>query len=375
MKMEQGHFDAPMAIMYNASSPYNVQDKIMRLTKSGRNNPMAVVINRSTWELNPDYTERACHQINPGISQSEFERDFGAIPPYSDSPYIGEVRIMERLCAPAQPLIHAQREVFTDAMGDRFVFLRAKVLKFDKMRPRLLSLDNGYNQNGFAACLFSYDFKNKRPILDFAVNLMPDKGAGLSIHFPQMYEQFILPLISGLTIKHVFYDRWQSLDQIHRLREKKVNAIAYSLSYDKDFLPFKQMLVSGNMVIPPLEIKIQDVKDSADPISLTQHHPVANLIWQSLTVREVGRKVLKPLEGDDDLFRAFVLGGSRFLQEDIAKQYHGFGGVRAAIQSTNTIGTYRSFGAGAFGSSSSTPSTQHGTTTLSWARYRSSGKK
>lgn len=372
MKMEAGSYDAPMAIMYNVSSPYNVQDKIMRLTKNGQAQPMAVVIHRATWNSNPDYTEKACRAINPGLSLTEFERDFGAIPPYSDSPFISEVRIMERLCAPHQPLIHAQREVFKDAMGDRFFFLRANVLRYDRLRPRLLALDNGYNQNGFAAVVFSYDFKNKKPILDFAVNLMPDQGAGLNIHFPQMFEQFITPLLKGLAIKHVFYDRWQSLDQIHRIREMKIDAQAYSLSYEKDFLPFKQMLISGNLVLPPLEIPIQQVKDSADPTLLANGYPIANLIWQALTVREVGRKILKPLEGDDDLFRAFVLGGSRFLNEEIASKYSGFGGVRASLVGGNSLGVYKSLNQ--VQQQGSIP-LNRGPQPLSWARYRSSGKK
>lgn len=377
-KLGAGHYNALMPIMYNVSSPYNVQDKIMRLTKGGANNPLMVVIHRSTWEANPDYDEKSLRLSKSGLSQVEFERDFGAIPPYSDSPYIGEVRVMERLAMKTkpEPVVETTREVFNDPMGDRYLYLKARMARFDKSRPRLLALDNGYNQNAFAACLFSYDFKEKRPILDFAVSLYPDKEAGLHIHFPKMFDHFVLPLVTGLHIKHVFYDRWQSLDQIHRLREKKVNALAHSLSFEKDLLPFKQMLVSGNMVIPPIETPIDQVKNAIDPLALAKDQPITNLVWQTLTVRESGRKLLKPLEGDDDIFRAFALGGSRFLVDEIAKQYVGYSGVRGAMGNVGYVGTYHSnSGARSGGSAQVSRQSAIPGKGIGWMKYKSRSTK
>ena len=353
-KLLSGHYDTQMAVMYNASSPYNVQDKIMRLVKSP--GIFSVAIQRSTWESNPDYTEQTCRAMNPNLSQVEFDRDFGAIPPFSDSPFIGEGRIMEKLCLPPegyQPIVDFSREIHVDAMGDRYLYLKAKVHRIDKITPRLLSLDNGYTQNAFAAALFSFNFEKKSPYLNQMFSLYPDPQSGLNIHFPMMFEHFILPLIQGLNIKFVFYDRWQSLDQIQRLRDMKIQAQAHSVSLEKDLLPFKQMLLSGGMILPPCEIPIQGVKDSSNPLHQVRDKPVANLIWQTLTVRQVGKKLLKPLEGDDDLFRAFALGGSRFLFEDIQKHYQAFGGVRQAMpQGGGFVASFHSFKGGGGGSSS-----------------------
>jgi len=343
-KIATGHFDVPLAIMYNASSPYNVQDKIMRLTKSGPDNPFAVVMHKATWEGNPDFTEHSLRAQNQALSQAEFDRDFGAVPPFSDSPYIGDARVLEKLCLPPdkhQALIVATREIHKDQMGDSYLYLKAKIARPDKNTPLLLALDNGYNHNAFGAAIFGFDGIKKKAILRALFSLYPDPSNGLSIHFPSMFEHFIIPLVKYLRIHHIIYDRWQSLDQIQRLRDMKINAQAHSLSFEKDLLPFKQMLLSGNMILPPCEMPIQDVKDAPNPTHVTRDKPVANLIWQALTVRQVRRKVLKPLEGDDDLFRAFVLGGSRFLAEDIQKQYASFNGVRQSLQG-GFVGSYNS---------------------------------
>jgi hypothetical protein len=338
-KFEQGNYDTPFSIMYNASSPFHVQDKIMRLTKTGPDNPWFVVIHRATWELNPDYTEKGLRSSKGGVSEVEFMRDWGAIPPYSDSPFIGEPRTLERLCATYPPVMGATKELYKDPLGDTFFFLRGKPLRTDKITPRLLALDNGHSQNAFAAVLFHYDSAGKKPIVDFAVSVAPDPVSKTNIHFPAMFENFIMPIIKSFRIMHVFYDRWQSLEQIQKLRDLKVNAQAHQMSFDKDLLPFRQQLLSGNCVLPACEIPVEKIKESNNPLVDLQDKPVSTLIWQTLTVRQVGKKLLKPLEGDDDLFRAFALGCSRFLDEQIQKSYFTLGGVRHAID-RGPVGTY-----------------------------------
>jgi hypothetical protein len=340
-KMQQGHYNVPTALMHNASSPSNALDKIMRLVKSSVANPWAVSVHKATWELNPDYSIDSCRSINPSITNVEFERDFGAIPPFSDMPFIGDARIMEKLCdQKLSKVIETTPKVFTDAMGDRYLYLEAKAMRIDKSTPRMLALDNGYKQNAFAAAVFRFDSVQNKPVLDFGVSLYPQPDIGLYIHFPMMFDHFIKELVKNYRIVQVFYDRWQSLDQIQRLREMKVDAQAHSLSYEKDFLPFRQQLISGNMILPPMEVKISDVKESQSPLSVTAANPITNLVWQALTVREVGRKIMKPMEGDDDLFRAFVLGGSRFLDEETKKKYATLGGVGNSM--LTTVGTYTS---------------------------------
>jgi hypothetical protein len=341
-KIQTGKYNVPTAIMYNASSPSNAMDKIMRLVKGATTNAWAVCVHRATWELNADYSIESCRQINPGISSVAFERDFGAIPPFSDSPYIGDARVMEKLCdAKVMKILDAKPQIHTDQMGDRYLYLVAKPYRTEKATPRMLALDNGYKQNAFAAAIFRYDSMAKKPIMEFGVSLYPQPDVGLNIHFPMMFEQFILPIVKAFRIQQVFYDRWQSLDQIQRLREMKIDAQAHSLSYEKDFLPFRQQLLSGNMVLPPSEKPIVEVKEAPNPLAITAQFPITNLIWQTLTVRESGRKILKPLEGDDDLFRAFVLGGSRFLDEETRKKYLTMNGVQRALDGAS-VGTFNS---------------------------------
>lgn len=340
-----GEYNVMQPIMYNVSSPKNVQDKIWTLTKSAPNNPWAYAIHRATWEANPDFTEADCRNINQGLSEIDFWCDYGAIPPFSDSPYISDSRHMLKLCAERPKLLTAKRDIFVDGMGDRYLMLKAEITKPDKLVPRLMSLDCGYNNNAFAITIFHWDSFNKKPILDFAVNLYPDQNVKLYINFPAIFDNFVLPVVKNFRIMHVFYDRWQSLEQIQRLRGPalKIDAQAHSLNYEKDFLPFKQSLSSGTMGLPMCTNNIDDMKDTANPIYALKEDPIGLLIWQCLTVREVGRKVMKPLDGDDDLFRAFVLGGSRFLDEKIRKKYESYSSVLAG-QSAATIGRTYSMG-------------------------------
>lgn len=367
--IEKGDFDVPLPIMYNASSPYNVLDKIMRLTKEAPvKNPWAVVVHRASWDANPDYDERSCRNINPNISEMEFQRDFGAIPPFSDSPYISEARVLEKLCEPISPIVDARPEIFTDKMGDNYLFLKAKIIKIDKMTPRLLALDNGFKQNAFGACIFRYDPHAKKPVLEFAANLYPDPETNHNINFLAMFEGFILPIVQGLRIRHVFYDRWQSLDQIQRLRDMKIDAQAHSLSFEKDLLPFKQQLLSGNMILPPSELSVFGAKETSNPLMAIRNKPIATLIWQCLTVREAGKKLLKPLEGDDDLFRAFALGGSRFMKEEIRKEYlTGYNGVKQQL--SGVLGSFHSIRGAALGVSSGP------TKNIGFAQFKSGSKK
>lgn len=315
-------YNCIMPVMFNASSPKNVQDKIWTLTKSAPMNPWCHAIHRATWELNPDFTQEDCRNINQGISEIEFWRDFGAIPPYSDSPYLSDSASLLKLCGGEQSKnFEAVRDIFIDRMGDRYLMLRAKILRPDRVIPRMISLDNGYKNNAFAITVFRWDSGRRKPVLDYAINLQPEPNARLFINFPAIFDNFLIPLVKNFRITDVFFDRWQSLDQIQRLRNLKVEANAYSLHFEKDFMPFKQMMLSGGIGLPPCTVNIDTVKDMADPLGALQIDPVATLIWQCLTVREVGRKVMKPLDGDDDLFRAFVLGGSRFLDEKFKKKY------------------------------------------------------
>jgi hypothetical protein len=55
--------------------------------------------------------------------------------------------------------------------------------------------------------------------------------------------------------------------------------------------------------------------------SFLASEPVSQLCIQMLTVRDIGTKILKPIDGDDDLFRAFCLGVNAFQDKDVLKKY------------------------------------------------------
>jgi hypothetical protein len=93
---------------------------------------------------------------------------------------------------------------------------------------------------------------------------------------------------------------------------KGVNADRYSLK-PADFREFRQRLNAGRVRFPCPETDLGKLAER-DPRSYAPF-PVARLLLQLLTVRQIGQKVEKPMNGTDDLFRSMVLA------DTIAEEY------------------------------------------------------
>ena len=99
-------------------------------------------------------------------------------------------------------------------------------------------------------------------------------------------------------------------------------------------------ILSQSIIIPKLQKPMEQfVKEYVDDV---QHiDPLALLGLQLLTVRDLGHKMTKPLLGDDDLFRAFVLGAVKLADPKIKDEY-----LKGAIQTKTghiiaSLGTVR----------------------------------
>jgi len=117
----------------------------------------------------------------------------------------------------------------------------------------------------------------------------------------------------GLNVRAVLYDRWQSTGEVQRLRDMRVKAEKYSPK-EQDFKTLRNLVYSGNFKTPRWEH--QELSD-LDVTNITQvrKSPYTHLAVQFATVREVGKKIVKPEVGDDDLWRTCVLA-TRYLVEN-----------------------------------------------------------
>ena len=317
---KEDNFDIPPIVMANISSPSSAKDKIMRLTKDAKKNPRILAFNAPTWEMNPDFTYETLREEFAHMDELSFNRDFGAEPPLAANPFLSEPRMIDKI-ATAEPftaieVVHKNKE---DSFGDLFKTAALVLKKGDKVIPRMITFDLGFRKNSLAFGMFSLTPEHK-PKLDLAVVVVPEPERKLRVNVVDFFENFTMPIVEHFKIKHAFFDRWQSLDQIERLKVMDVDAKMHSLTY-KEMESVRGLVISQSVAIPKLEKPMSEyVKEYVDDKPLTDN-PTALLGLQLLTVRDMGHKMTKPLLGDDDLFRMFCLGIVNISNPEYKKDY------------------------------------------------------
>jgi hypothetical protein len=310
------NYDIPPILMSNISSPSSVKDKIMRLSKEAKKNDRILAVHGATWTWNPDYTYESLREEMAHVDELTFMRDFGSEPPIASNPYISEPKLIDKIAVGDFLGLACVEYTDKDFQGDAYKSARLMCSRPEKLIPRLVSFDLGTTKNSLAVCLFSLTPELK-PKLDFAFVIRPEKNVRANI--AKFFEDFTIPLCTNYNIRHAFFDRWQSLDQIERLKNMGVNAQIYSLTY-KEMDSIRGAIISQSIIIPRLKYSMEQyVKEYIDDI---QHiDPLAVLGLQLLTVRDTGHKMAKPLLGDDDVFRAFCLGVAKLSETNIKKEY------------------------------------------------------
>lgn len=310
-------FDLPLMLMSNISSPSAAKDKIMRLYKAAKSNPKMCSFKLPTWEANPDYTEESLRNEYSSMPELEFTRDFGAEPPLTSEPYISDPKVIDKICTeePTPYFVH-QMVKFKETDNSYYKSCNLIDPVGDKHIPRMVTFDLGFRKNALAVCIFRLDGQGK-PLMEFALQLVPEKNVPVNVaHF---FDNFTLPLVTRYNIKYAFFDRWQSLDQIQRLKSLKVHADTYSLTY-KDMDNVRGLLTSASALLPkipkPMTEVVQEYKDN----EVFNVDPITMLGMQILTVRDLGHAIKKPLVGDDDIFRAYCLGITKIQEPTIAKR-------------------------------------------------------
>jgi hypothetical protein len=135
--------------------------------------------------------------------------------------------------------------------------------------------------------------------------LYPRKGENIDLS--SMFHAFIKKLCEKLKVVMVVYDQWQSKTQIDELKNLGIRADSYSLTY-ANFTHFRTSVGQQKLEIPYPEMPMNQAEASSEALEeILYARPYLHLIWQMLSVSEVGNKVTKG-DGHDDLFRAVVLG-------------------------------------------------------------------
>jgi hypothetical protein len=191
--------------------------------------------------------------------------------------------------------------------------------------------------------LMTWDTKMNRARVDYVFDVPPEEG--IPINFALMWEHCFLPLVQGLLIKHMFSDTWNSTDLVQKLRQHKVMSEQYTLKF-MDLTEIGARLSSGELMLPQPELPVEDLRMTYEnPVEFVDGKPILGLVLQILTVRQVGRRVVKPVNGEDDMFRALALGMYHIVRPEIKRIYE----VDAAGGAGGNLGVISSRSAGSAG--------------------------
>lgn len=317
------NYDVPPILLANISSPSSSKDKIMRQVKASNTDSNIYGVQLATWLCNPDYTEESLLNQYKSMDPKEFYRDYGADPPIESNPFLSDKSFIEKVCVLEPQSAYSFQELRdVDSLGDRYIYAKLVARTQDTYTPRVLAFDLGSTMNAFGMAVLRLD-KESRPILEDGLVLKPRDGHKLNL--PRIFDELIVPFCNSFNVRYAFYDRWQSLDQVTRLKEKNIHAEVYSLRYG-DMSTVRGMIVNRSTLLPklrkPLEDYIREWEISSDhflPGDIS-----AMLGIQLLTVRDLGNRMTKPSEGDDDLFRAYCLGAYKLTDPRIVKEINMF---------------------------------------------------
>lgn len=324
-----------------------------------------VVVHNSTWEMNPDYTFEDFEE--------EFEdnpvkawRDFGAVPPLAgDNPFFENVDTLKKSQrSEYQDLLSYSIKYHTDKFQSTTLYAEVKVNYTDNI-PRLLTIDKGHSVNSFSLML-SHLEPGDKPTVDFVITVRPEKEdrqtKRIKINTHLMFEHAIKPILENLRITHVVYDRWESLDSVRKIRDEyEIEADQYSLQ-PKDFEEKIRPLINevkgisypkACITLDRLDVAnySKDFGGVEDVMKQAARCPVSTLMIQMLTVREAGRKIIKPLNGDDDAFRTLCLAIVYLLNTELNWKFKGTGKQRRARQGTR-MGAVLGYSSGSGGNRS-----------------------
>lgn len=343
---KRGDNDPLDAFDCNISSPADINDPIMQLLRDAWTDHSKYGFHYETFDINPDITVES---LQGELSDpKEFDRQYRAIPPIGNNPFItnepGVMGMQREMKQGVHPTVRWEKKELVDALGYRSVYL--EVTPEENMeRPRLLTIDAGYNNCSFAVSVSSFNRESNQVDVELILELQPVEGQAMApVNFPKMYEHCLVPLIKKLNVIQVEFDRWQHLDHMTRIRQElSVHADPRSLRLD-DFLNFQARIASASVTIPRAEMKITDVRGSKIPIEeLLSNAPVMTAIMQTLTVRRVGNVIAKPSNGNDDVFRTLVLAVTHILNPDNTMRFTAYGAATSRGRSGGALGVYRSY--------------------------------
>lgn len=329
--MRQGRVNLPNAYQFNISSPSSVRGVLTESVNRNLYSKKVYAFHAATWEINPKIKKSDLAQ-EYADDPAKADRDFGAIPPMTDTPFIAHPQTVLD-CIGTRPNAVQYHHVHKrmEQGGVRRAAVIDKILAFATkggVPPSTLSIDAGYSNNSFALSAgYRVDGAQGRPVIHIPaiVEVMPEKNVA-SLDYAAIYEFVMKPIIKELNIKAVFADRWNSLKLLHDIAaDFGILAEIYSIKYH-DFFLVRSYMEAGNLILPKSETPKEKLMktlhfDTKEYPKLYMNRPIDHLFMQGCTVRDSGRDVIKGTKLTDDSWRATALTAAKLLDDDFVRKY------------------------------------------------------
>lgn len=312
---KKGIFAYPQGLNLSISSPASWRDKIMRLYAESKDSTITLGIKAATWEVSPIYTRD--HPIIADMyrrNPRKAERDFGANPPKLTSSVFDKDMILPMFCLRPTHRISYENSP-PHVTHAKIVELNLKPAGYP---PSILALDAGLTNNAFAFALLYKDGNTIKVPVALEVVAKP----GSRIDFPFLYDNVLKPLVLKYNVKEVYADRWQSefiLRQLEVDTNFRVTSKQYSLK-SRDFDSFIDYVPTGQLQLPQLELQPDRIEVVIDFKKELLQFPASHLFRQFLTVQQFAGMLIKGENSTDDIFRAVVLGVTRYFDTKVAER-------------------------------------------------------
>lgn len=326
-QIAMGYDEALTGYFMNVSSPSSQRDKICELVRQSKHSKKLLGLHKPTWEMNPNITRESLQEDydrDPIVA----ERDFGAAPPLSASPFINNKEsIINCMKTRGRNFVTYNFYTYKSSEGKHFRYAIVDNIKASDTRS-CLAFDAGLTNNSFSiACgsLQTWEVQGREleiPCMDLLVEINP--APGVPLHYTKIFDGVLNPIIEKRNVSVFLADRWNStkiLQDAEMMHESVEVARQYSLKY-VDMGNTKRALEDEEFRIPrssnekfDFERDILQFNHMSYP-KCFEHRPVEHLILQLVTVQDTGKTVLKGDGLTDDLWRATSLCHWGLIQDE-----------------------------------------------------------
>lgn len=355
--VKAGLVNVPNAYQFNISSPQSARGVLTETVNRNQDSKKVYCFHLATWEMNPNITKRDLRQEfmdNP----EKADRDFGANPPVSDSPFMPDVNVVKALFSDRPNAVQYQYIHRKNAMGATRRAARIdKIIAPSELPPSIMAIDAGFSNNSFALTIGHVEklaSGSRRIRCTAIVEVIPEKNQA-TLDYSAIADKIIYPLIEALNVQAMFADRWNSLKLLHDVEAKyKIPAEQYSIKY-RDFTLIRSYMEANGVLLPRTETP-PEKRDAILKPDLTQYprsfsyRPIDHFFLQACTVKDTDRDVIKGTRLTDDNWRALCLMSHWLLDEKFCDEYLKYStanknrGGLGAVSSNGGVSGLNSFG-------------------------------